>query len=158
MSSSISRIAESAPRGFSCSHCGFALWLPVASLNVSTLGLYDDARFPGRCILALNEHAEDFALMSDDLAFDFILDARLAARAIAEAMAVPRVNYAILGNAEPHVHFHLIPRNPDVDPVPNRSPWNHPDPVRKLDGNLRNGICERIAAALDALRNANPRD
>ncbi|MCC6159865.1 MAG: diadenosine tetraphosphatase [Deltaproteobacteria bacterium] len=158
MSSSLSRNAESAAHSNACAQCGFSLWLPIAALDVSTLGLYNDARFPGRCILALNDHAEDFALIPEKLAFEFVLDARHAARAIAIAMKVPRVNYAILGNAEPHVHFHLIPRNPSDDPVPNRSPWNHPDPVRKLAPDLRDEIRSGIAAALEHLRNPNTRD
>jgi len=44
--------------GYECDQCRFDLWLPVASLFVSELGFYDDARFPGRCILAFRDHAE----------------------------------------------------------------------------------------------------
>jgi len=38
---------------YRCATCGFELHHPIATLSVSALGLYDDARFPGRCILAL---------------------------------------------------------------------------------------------------------
>ena len=44
---------------WSCGVCGFDLWLPVAvkGLKVTHLGMYSDARFPGRC-LVLNDHYE----------------------------------------------------------------------------------------------------
>src|SRR5690606_22953314 len=40
-----------------CAACGFELARPIARLRASTVALYDDARFPGRCVLALDEHA-----------------------------------------------------------------------------------------------------
>ena len=39
-----------------CHSCGFELYHPVAESATTRLGLYDDARFPGRCILMLQAH------------------------------------------------------------------------------------------------------
>jgi diadenosine tetraphosphate (Ap4A) HIT family hydrolase len=116
-----------------CPKCSFELWLPIANLRVSTLGLNSDARFPGRCLLVLNEHREDFDEMDSVLASAFVDDARLAAHAIKSATKAPRVNYAIFGNRVPHIHFHLIPRAMPSDPIPNQSPWEHPERQKKLD-------------------------
>jgi diadenosine tetraphosphate (Ap4A) HIT family hydrolase len=117
---------------YQCSICGFNLWLPLIRLDVSTLGLYDDARFPGRCILALHDHYEDLSEVELDLLQRFANDVRRAGGAIKAASDADRMNYAVLGNVEPHVHFHLIPRLFAIDPVPRRPPWEHPEPVSLL--------------------------
>lgn len=112
---------------YKCPVCLFELWNPIVPLTVSWLGLYNDARFPGRCILVLNEHAEDFASLNANLAQSFIYDTQLAARAIRSITKAPRINYALLGNQLSHIHFHLIPRGLPGDPIPTRTPWEHPD-------------------------------
>jgi diadenosine tetraphosphate (Ap4A) HIT family hydrolase len=73
------------------------------------------------------EHAEDFAELEEKVSQAFVSDAQTAARAIRKVTGVPRINYAILGNEEPHVHFHLIPRGHANDPIPTRPPWEHPN-------------------------------
>jgi diadenosine tetraphosphate (Ap4A) HIT family hydrolase len=117
------------PVSYKCSVCSFELWFPIVRLSVSCLGLNNDSRFPGRCLLVLNQHAEHFAEIESDVVSAFIDDARVAAQAIQLVTKAPRINYAILGNKEPHVHFHLIPRGLPNDPIPGQAPWEHP--VRK---------------------------
>jgi diadenosine tetraphosphate (Ap4A) HIT family hydrolase len=133
---------------FTCKRCGFGLYHPIANLTVSTLGLYDDARFPGRCILAYGEHVEDFLELQPSAAAAFTEDARRAARAISRAVSADRMNYAILGNVAPHLHCHLIPRRWVEDPVPGQSPWKHPESVRSLPEDRRGELVAAIAAAL----------
>ena len=133
---------------FVCPICSFGLWLTLAKLQVSVLGLYDDARFPGRCILALNDHMEDFSLIESHMACDFFQDCQKAARAIEAALNVNRVNIAILGNEVAHVHFHLIPRRPVDEPVPTRPPWEHPEPKSRLSETERIEISSRIKQEL----------
>jgi diadenosine tetraphosphate (Ap4A) HIT family hydrolase len=127
---------------YKCRVCSFKLWLPIAHLSVSSLGLNNDSRFPGRCLLVLDQHAEHFAEIEPDLASAFIDDARVAAQAIQMVTKAPRINYAILGNKEPHVHIHLIPRGLPNDPIPRQAPWEHP---------LQNG--EMLKADIEALVN-----
>jgi diadenosine tetraphosphate (Ap4A) HIT family hydrolase len=133
---------------FTCATCPFSLWLPLGKLQVSFLGLYDDARFPGRCILALDTHAEDFSILDKRVASAFFEDCQTASRAIKAAVNVERVNVAILGNEVAHVHFHLIPRRPLDEPIPNRPPWEHPDAKRKLSDSVRLEISSRIREEL----------
>lgn len=136
---------------FSCPACGFQLYRPIAAFGSSILGLYDDARFPGRSLLAFKEHYEDIATMPAHMAHAFLDDMRVAGLAIQTATGADRINYAILGNAEPHVHAHLIPRKRAGDPVPNKAPWAHPDPVRPLDSDLLSDLTLRIAGAIESL-------
>jgi len=131
---------------YECSECGFRLFLPIARLSMSTLGLYDDARFPGRCLLVFHDHVEDLTELSTAAATGFLWDMRVAAAVIRQVTAADHINYAILGNAEPHLHAHLIPRNRKADPVPRQSPWSHPEPSRPLPETERDSIIHRIAA------------
>lgn len=133
--------------GYTCKSCSFGVWLPVADLSVATLGLYDDARFPGRSILVLREHAEDFDEIEGSLACAFIGDVRASSRAIRAVTKAVRLNYAILGNREPHLHAHLVPRKSD-DAVPTLSPWNHPEARSPLPEGEVVRLVEEIRTAL----------
>lgn len=135
---------------FTCSECSFSLWIPVAPLGVSFLGLYDDNRFPGRCILALQPHYESWQDIPSSVLNPFVADSQLAARAITVATGANRVNLAVLGNADPHVHFHMIPRYPDREELPSRSPWDDPRPKGSLG--LESGVL--VSRIRDALRDA----
>lgn len=113
---------------WTCEECGFSLFIPVQApgLKISRLGLYSDGRFPGRCILVLNTHAEHIELLDGQTRSDFWSDAVHVGRAVKASTGSPRVNYAILGNATPHLHIHIIPRQPGAEELPTRSPWNDP--------------------------------
>ena len=132
-----------------CDACGFELWEPLLLLEYSVLGLYDDARFPGRCILKYHHHVEHLADLSAYELQHFTEDMRIAGKLLTKAFNPRRINYAILGNAESHLHAHLIPRY-GTDPVPQQSPWNHPEKVSKLSAEKKENIFKEILAALDS--------
>jgi diadenosine tetraphosphate (Ap4A) HIT family hydrolase len=48
-----------------------------------------------------------------------------AAEALQRAFRPTKINYAVLGNQSPHIHWHLIPRRAD-DPAWPRPVWSHP--------------------------------
>lgn len=111
-----------------CPECGFALFNPIGALSSSYVGLYDDARFPGRAILTANSHADHLDEMSESDYLDFMLDVQRAIRILKQATGANRVNVSILGNTESHVHAHLVPRYPEIEYYPGKSPWNDPRP------------------------------
>jgi diadenosine tetraphosphate (Ap4A) HIT family hydrolase len=47
-----------------------------------------------------------------------------------------------------HVHAHLIPRIEGGDPVPDQSPWQHPDPPSPMPANARAALIHAIALQL----------
>lgn len=130
--------------------CGFELWVPIADLSVSTVGLYDDDRFPGRCIVAFREHHVALEDLKDDQASAFMADIRIVGRAIKEATDATRINYAVLGNTEPHLHCHVIPRQVD-DPVPTRPPWEHPAKKAPLPTSRVDEICKALGIMIEGL-------
>lgn len=131
-----------------CNQCGFALWNPVAALTVSTVGLYDDARFPGRSLLTLNDHHDDFANLPADIAAALHADLSTYASALRSVTGADRLNYAVLGNAEPHVHWHIFPRQPHLEPAPTKSPWDDPRPRVALPSGHLADLTTRLQEAL----------
>lgn len=132
----------------SCLQCGFELYKPISVLHVSNLGLYDDDRFPGRCILSLHHHYEDLTEVPENLMNAYMDDIRHAMKTIKNVTGCSRVNLAILGNAVPHVHAHLIPRYPEREENPNQSPWNDPRMKNTLDPILSRNLIQELANAL----------
>jgi diadenosine tetraphosphate (Ap4A) HIT family hydrolase len=131
-----------------CAVCGFAQPQPIAQLRATTLALYDDARFPGRCVLVLNEHATLVEELPLEVARDLALDLRQAAAAIRAASGARRINYAAFGNVVPHVHVHLIPRHGDWETAPAATAWDHPKPETPLDRSEADRLVAAIATAL----------
>jgi len=140
--------------GKSCAECGFELWnpIPASELKVTNLSLYDDARFPGRCILRLRQHEERLEQLDSVTATAFMADIQRAVRALSTATGSERVNVAILGNAVPHLHAHLIPRYPKQEAKPMNSPWDDPRPKATLPETEKQRLMSEIELALGADR------
>lgn len=138
-----------------CSICGFELYWPIRALSHSFVGLYDDARFPGRCIVTLGRHFNHLEDVPNDLSLGFFMDIRRASRAIRTVTGCPRVNVAILGNAESHVHAHLIPRYPHLERFPEKSPWNDERTVTRLGDADREVLIARLS---ETIGGAHPTD
>lgn len=133
---------------YRCDACGFKLFVPVEELEVSWLGLYDDARYPGRCLVVYKQHKELLQALPRNDRHRFLDDVDASMRAIASVTGAVRVNMAVLGNTEPHLHSQLIPRLPGGDPVPERPHWEDPRPRVPLDGDLLTTLVEALRSAI----------
>ncbi len=108
-----------------CVACAGA-WPPASNriidCGLSTAYLHDDQFFPGWTVLVLNRHATElFELEAAERAMLMDEVARVA-HALAREFSAVKVNYALLGNELPHVHWHVIPRGTD-DPAPREAVW-----------------------------------
>ncbi|MGC1190256.1 MAG: hypothetical protein WA861_06680, partial [Candidatus Binatus sp.] len=82
-------------------------------------------------------------LLSDEM--------RLVAEAIAAVVKPWKMNYECLGNSEPHVHWHLLPRQETEADEMRRGPiWLRPESERKvtLDDNDRRALIGSIRSQL----------
>jgi diadenosine tetraphosphate (Ap4A) HIT family hydrolase len=86
--------------------------------------------------------------MNGPLLMAFMQDVQLVGKAIMQVTGAPRINYAILGNAVPHIHAHVFPRQFDRDPVPNSAPWSHPKKVYPLKEASKKQIIVDLQKAL----------
>jgi ATP adenylyltransferase len=112
----VSREWEDRLRGEGCTLCAprpatSSEWDFVARLSISSLYLAKNQTYRGQCVLVFDpRHAprpddlsrEEWAELSEDL--------RVAAVAVVRAVRPDHVNVASLGNAAPHLHWHVIPR------------------------------------------------
>lgn len=86
-----------------------ALW--IADMAVSTLMLFRDQRFKGYCLLSFApRRATSLEALSDEEYQAYFNDLRTASRAIREALRPDHLNYELLGNSNPHLHWHIVPR------------------------------------------------
>ncbi|MGH8903525.1 MAG: HIT family protein [Egibacteraceae bacterium] len=110
--------------------CAFCSLITDAERNDTFLCSLDSAvafvslnqAYPGWSLVVLKNHYEDVLAIPESEFMDFNRGMRMVAKAIQQAFESPRINYAILGNEVPHVHWHIIPRYPD-DPNWGRPPW-----------------------------------
>lgn len=114
-----------------CRVCGFELHRPLAALQVSDVGLCDDGRYPGRVIVTARRHWAHLDEVEPVELAALMTDAQRAARALRSLPGVTRANVAIMGNREPHLHVHVIPRRA-TDAHPDRAPWDDAPPWRPL--------------------------
>jgi len=93
----------------------------IASLSISTLYLYGDQRFRGYSVLASDaRHAVAFTELSKSEYTRYMDDLRTSVQAITLALEPDHMNVEQMGNALPHLHWHIVPRYKD-DPW-----WGNP--------------------------------
>lgn len=69
------------------------------------------------------------------------------AKVLAEEYQAVKINYELLGNQLPHIHWHIIPRLSN-DPAPLEPVWLVPhEPVRLIPPDLQR-LIQRIQARL----------
>jgi diadenosine tetraphosphate (Ap4A) HIT family hydrolase len=96
--------------------------LHIADLEVSRLFLHEDQFFPGYVLLVLRRHASELYELSVSERRTLIEEVSRVARALAEVFRPVKMNYELLGNEVPHIHWHLIPRLA-TDPGPRAPIW-----------------------------------
>jgi diadenosine tetraphosphate (Ap4A) HIT family hydrolase len=123
----------------------------VAELKSSYVILGDQQFYRGYCVLLAKLHATELYLMPADTAHLLSDEMRLAAEAIAVVVKPWKMNYECLGNSEPHVHWHLLPRQESESAELRRGPiWLRPESERKvpLDENDRRALIGAIRTQL----------
>ena len=83
--------------------------------SVALLGPWQ--RFTGCCILVSRTHASELSRLDEPDRRSYLDEMCLLARAIETAFAPRKMNYELLGNQVPHLHWHLFPRPQDDDDV-----------------------------------------
>ena len=97
-----------------CSEVCKEVFLPedlrIADLSVSTAALFPDQTFRGRCLVTLREHYTELFQLTPAVRIAFVEDVTRVADAMFRALSPAKINYELLGNMVPHMHWHVIPR------------------------------------------------
>ncbi len=139
--------------GEACGICaaapGFAVTPEfVASLDSGAVVLQDDGAFRGYCILFLHQHAAELFDLSAAQRARLMEDVNRVALALRSVVKPAKLNYVILGNEQPHLHVHVIPRFHDDgwwgEPIWKRPPDAKlplpPAEFARLRDSLRQGL------------------
>src|SRR5512142_2380422 len=83
----------------------------IAPLAISTLVLFRDQRFRGYSLLTFDaRHVTALEELSESEYAAYMSDLRRASTAIRRALKPDHMNYECLGNGNPHLHWHIVPR------------------------------------------------
>jgi len=90
--------------------------------RVSVAKLNPDQAFEGYTFLTLKWHEEELYNLVDRDRKRFLEDMSLVTNALSKAFKPDKMNYELLGNSMPHLHWHLVPRYTS-DPMWGRPIW-----------------------------------
>jgi diadenosine tetraphosphate (Ap4A) HIT family hydrolase len=98
-----------------CAYCArderlFNVSIEICRLETSTLYLFREQTYRGRCVVALNTHETELFRLDPDTLGRFSRDVSRAAAALQGAFGPDKINYAIYGDLAPHLHFHVVPK------------------------------------------------
>ena len=97
-----------------CAFCRKLETLPAEEVvwqfphSVALLGPWQ--YYHGYCVLVARRHATELSQLADAERRAFLDEMCLLARAIEECFQPHKMNYELLGNQVPHLHWHLFPR------------------------------------------------
>src|SRR6476661_7307447 len=78
--------------------------------------------YPGYCILVCRTHATELSQLSSAERRGYLDEMCQLAQAIEDGFRPHKLNYELLGNQVPHLHWHLFPRSQD-DPDHLKPVW-----------------------------------
>ncbi len=124
-----------------------ALMIEVATLQVSTLYLFKEQTYHGRCVVAYKDHVNELFELSDAELALFMQDVARAARAMKAAFNPAKINYGAYSDKLPHLHVHLVPKYVD-GPAWGTTFTMMPEPKKLLADADYAALCDRIRRAL----------
>lgn len=89
------------------------LMIEIAPMQVSTLYLFKEQTYRGRCVVAYRYHINELFELSDAERDLFMADVARAAKAMQAASNPAKINYGAYSDKLPHLHFHLVPKYRD---------------------------------------------
>lgn len=89
------------------------LMIEICDLNVSTVFLFKEQTYKGRCVVAYKDHAKELFDLKGEELLAFMEDVNAVARAINEAYSPAKINYGAYSDKLPHLHIHLAPKYVD---------------------------------------------
>ncbi len=109
--------------------------------------------YHGYCVLVARNHATELSGLEETVRRAYLDELCLLARAIEECFHPHKLNYELLGNQVPHLHWHLFPRSA-ADPDALKPVWLALDRAERdesLRQRLTTGPVDR-AVTMQALR------
>jgi len=119
--------------------------------KVSVAKLNPDQAFEGYTFLTLKWHEEELYKLADKDRKQFLEDMSLVANALSKAFKPDKMNYELLGNSMPHLHWHLVPRYTS-DPMWGRPIWAGNRHRKRLNEEGYELLKRRIETSISTLK------
>ena len=119
----------------------------IADLGTSRAYLNEDQFFPGWVFVVLKRHAVELYDLEARERAALIEDVNRVAQALAQVYRPVKMNYELLGNQVPHIHWHLVPRLAD-DPERRWPVWRVAHDPKSLQAGEAASRVAQIRAAL----------
>ena len=89
------------------------LMASVCGLSVSSLFVFREQTYAGRCLVAYRSHVNELFELTDIVRDAFCKDVADAARAMKVALQPAKINYGAYSDKLGHLHVHLVPKYVD---------------------------------------------
>jgi diadenosine tetraphosphate (Ap4A) HIT family hydrolase len=99
--------------------------LRIVELEHSRVILNRDQFFPGYCLLFTRSHVTELFHLEPGPRAGLMEEVSRVARALDDVFRPTKINYELLGNMVPHMHWHLVPRFAS-EPLWPRPIWAEP--------------------------------
>jgi len=99
--------------------------LRVAELEHSFVVLNRDQFFPGYTLLFTKQHVTELFHLDRTVRSGLMEEVSCVAEALFTLFRPDKINYELLGNMVPHIHWHLVPRHAG-EPLWPRPIWSEP--------------------------------
>ena len=121
--------------------------LRIVELTHSYVILNRDQFFPGYTLLFTKSHVTELFHLERSTRAELTEEVTTVAKAIYDVLRPSKINYELLGNMVPHIHWHLVPRFAS-DPLWPRPIWAEPHDETHLSPD---GYQQRIGLIRKAL-------
>jgi diadenosine tetraphosphate (Ap4A) HIT family hydrolase len=123
--------------------------LRIAEFEHCYVQLNRDQFFPGYVLLFSKDHVTELFHLAPSVRSALIEEVNRVAEALHQVYTPTKMNYELLGNMVPHMHWHLVPRFTD-DPLWPRPIWSEPHQEKQLNPQGYRETIARIQEALGA--------
>ncbi|MEK6532295.1 MAG: HIT family protein, partial [Nitrospirota bacterium] len=101
--------------------------------------------------VVFRRHATELFQLAPTERMQLMEEVTLVAKTLAQVFDAKKINYELLGNQLPHIHWHLIPRLA-TDPAPLEPVWRVQHEPVQLPPQERQAGIEQIKEAMAKLR------
>lgn len=123
--------------------------LQIMEFTTSYLVLNRDQFFPGYCLLFAKQHQTELFHLDQQVRQEMLEEVTRVAAVLSRTFKADKINYELLGNMVPHIHWHIVPRH-QSDPLWPRPIWAEPRQELILSADAYRQRCEQIRQELTA--------
>ncbi|MEJ2200232.1 MAG: HIT family protein [Desulfuromonadaceae bacterium] len=122
--------------------------LRVMELEHCYVQLNRDQFFPGYTLVFSKQHVTELFHLQPAERGALMEEVNRVAAALHQLYQPTKMNYELLGNMVPHMHWHLVPRFRH-EPLWPRPIWSEPHPEKNLTIPQYRELCDRLRQTID---------